>query len=405
MDNKSILGQIINNYKTKEIKLNAVMTVNNLFNELNGRERDVLTRRFGLRGQDGETLEKVGKIHKLTRERVRQIENSSIERLKKLKNLESLISGFKKAVSQLLEEHGGLMEREYLLNNLVHFSVDGIKCKSEDKTIYKSHLNFLISRLLRNEFEEVNDSKNFKKSLKLKHQTLDYLEILAEELIAKIEQDKRIFMTEELIDLIKELNSFKNNQDQFNAPNNINIADILNSDFSQENTGLINNNKILWTVLQAARNLSQNKFGYWGIYSWREINPKTINDKIYLVLKNHGKPIHFTEIADRINQISFDRKIANAATVHNELILDDKYVLVGRGLYGLKELGYLQGTVADVIENFLINTEELLSYKKIVNKVLEQRLVKEATIHLALMDKDRFEKVEGGKYKIASNLP
>ena len=402
MDNKSILGQTVANYKAEEAELNTVMAVNNLLNEFNERERDVLTRRFGLHGQGRETLEKIGKIHKLTRERVRQIENSSIKKLKKLKNLESFISGFRKAVSKLLEEHGGLMEREYLLDNLINFSINGAEVKTEDREIHKSHLNFLILKLLHNEFEEVNDSMNFKKSLKLKCQDLDYLEILAEELIAKIREDKKIFMTEELIDLAKELNSFKKNQDKFNAPNNINIVNFSNSDFFKESAGLINDNKILWTILQAASKLSQNKFGYWGIYSWREINPKTINDKIYLVLKNYGKPMHFTEIADRINQISFDRKTANAATVHNELILDDKYVLVGRGLYGLKELGYLQGAVADVIENFLTNAEELLSYKEIIDKVLEQRLVKEATIHLALMDKDRFEKVEGGKYRVVS---
>jgi DNA-directed RNA polymerase delta subunit len=89
--------------------------------------------------------------------------------------------------------------------------------------------------------------------------------------------------------------------------------------------------------MQALKNLEQNKYGEWGIADWGEVKPKTVNDKIYLVLKHAGKPSHFTEIAKKINEMNFDKKIANAATVHNELILDDRYVLVDRGTYGLKE--------------------------------------------------------------------
>ncbi|MFA6454812.1 MAG: HTH domain-containing protein [Patescibacteria group bacterium] len=157
--------------------------------------------------------------------------------------------------------------------------------------------------------------------------------------------------------------------------------------------------------MQAAKKIEQNKFGLWGINDWREIKPKTINDKIYLILKNSGKPMHFAEIADRINQISFDKKKANAATVHNELILDEKYILVGRGLYGLKEWGYQKGTVADVIEKIIAESGQPLNREEIINKVLEQRIVKKATINLALMNRDKFEVTGDGKYKIKNNKP
>ena len=89
--------------------------------------------------------------------------------------------------------------------------------------------------------------------------------------------------------------------------------------------------------MQAIKNLEQNKYGEWGIAQSGEISPKTINDKIYLVLKHAGQPLHFTAIAKKINEMKFDKKIANSATVHNELILDDRYILVNRGTYGLKE--------------------------------------------------------------------
>jgi len=400
MNNKSILDQIITNHKAEEVaRLDAVEIINSLFNDFSERECDILTRRFGLHGQSKETLDKIGKIHSLTRERIRQIEVSSIKKLKQLKNLEDHIGGLKKVINQSLEEHGGLMEREYLLDNLVNFSVDSIKAKLEDKAIHKSYLDFLITKLLDGEFEEVSQSKNFKNSIKLKYQTIDHLEMLAGELLEKIRHTKEILLTEEIINLAKRLNSYHENKENFNTPSSFDISNVLGSNFFEENAGLIHDNKVLYSILRSAHKIEQNKFGYWGKYNWRNINPKTINDKICLVLKNYNKPMHFVEIADRINKVNFDRKKANAATVHNELILDDKYVLVGRGLYGLKDWGYQKGTVADVVEGILTKADKTLSREEIIEKVLEKRLVKKATIILALMNKERFEKV-GGKYKI-----
>ena len=404
MDNVSILDKIINNQKAEEIaRLNAVEIVNNLLGELADREKDVLTRRFGLHGQGKETLEKVGQAHKLTRERIRQIEVSSIKKLRQLEKLESYVDILKKVTSQLLEEHGGLMERQYLLNALAKFSLNGDGREKDEEIIHKSHLDFLISKLLPEEFEEVKDSELFLDFYKLKYQTLDHLEELARELVEKVNGLKKIFKTEELIDFLTKLESYNKNLDKFNIPYSLDISRILDNSPVEEKMDAINSNKVLYSILRALREVEQNKFGHWGIYDWREIKPKTINDKIYLVLKNHGKPIHFAEIADHINQIGFDNKKANAATVHNELILDDKYVLVGRGLYGLKEWGYKEGTVADVIKDILAEVGGPLARDEIIDKVLEKRLVKKTTIILALMNREMFEKA-GGKYQLVGSL-
>jgi len=394
-EKKSILDQIITNHQREEVeKLDAVEIANNLFNELNERERDVLTRRFGLHGGEKETLENIGNAHKLTRERIRQIETSGVKKLRLLKNLEEHINGLRKVINQLLEEHGGLMEKEYLLNNLVNFSVGGLNKKKEDVDLHKNHLDFLISRLLHDFFEEVNNSKYFKESFKLKHQTLDHLEEIVNELVDKIKELKQIYATEDLIKIFTELESYNNHQDKLEVPNNLDISNILVNDLFHEDADLINNNKVIYSLIQASKHIEQNKFGHWGIFDWKEVKPKTINDKIYLVLKNNGKPMHFVDITKKINQISFDEKEANAATVHNELILDNKYVLVGRGLYSLVEWGYKRGTVVDVIKDILNENGKPLTRDEIIEKVLEQRLVKKATIILALMDKNSFEKVD-----------
>ncbi len=396
MANESILEQILSNQKAEQVaELDAVEIINDLFSELTDRERDVVIKRYGLHGREKETLESIGQAHNLTRERIRQIETSSIKKLQQLKNLDNYIKTLKKVITQLLEEHGGVMERDYLLDILTVFSSNGFKKGGEGEAIHKNYLNFLITKLLYNEFEEINSSKYFKNSYKLKYKILDHTEELIEELLNKIKELKTILLTEESIRLIKGLESFAKHKDKFAAENNMDISSVLKSDLFEVDFDLINNNKPLYSVLKAAKKIEQNKFGHWGVYNWRQIKPKTINDKIYLILKNHNRPMHFEKIAEQINRIGFDNKKANAATVHNELILDNKYVLVGRGIYSLKEWGYKDGTVADVIFDIMANAKEPISRDEIISKVLEKRMVKKATIILALMNKSKFDKANG----------
>jgi len=399
-DNKSILDQILTNQKAEEIaNLNSVEIINNLLNELNERDRDILSRRFGLHGEEKETLENIGKVHNLTRERIRQIETTGVKKLRQLDSLNEHIKGLKKVITQLLEEHGGFMEKDYLLNSLVIFSVDGAGLK-KNENLHKNHLDFLISKLLHDEFEEIVDSKLFKDLFKFKYLVLDHLEELAKEFIEKIEQTKQVFTTVNLINFLKELEKFKANIDKFQSGSNLDISNVLKMKSFDEDAEFINQHKTLYSAIQALKTIEQNKFGHWGVDEWREVKPKTINDKIYLILKNNGKPMHFVAITEKINEISFDAKKANAATVHNELILDNKYILVGRGLYSLKEWGYKTGTVADVVVEILKNNPEGLTRDGIIEEVMKQRLVKRATIILALMNKDKFEKSENGKYRL-----
>lgn len=403
MDNISILDQIISNQKAEEVaKLDAVEIINNLFGELSERERDIVIRRYGLHGSGKETLESIGSAHNLTRERIRQIETTSVKKLQGLNNLDQYISNLKKVILELLEEHGGIMEKEYLLDVLVNFSLNGIKPKDNDQAVHKNYLNFMITKLLHKEFEEINSNRHFKEFYKLKYQSIEHFEELAEAISEELKKLKSILRTEEVIDLTKRLETYNLNQEKLSTENNIDISKIFKSNLYVENTDIINLHKPLYSLLKASKRIEQNKFGHWGVHNWREIQPKTINDKIYLVLKNNGKPMHFAEIANKINEINFDGKMANPATVHNELILDDKYVLVGRGIYSLKEWGYQDGTVADVIVEILNESTEPVSRDEIIERVLAKRLVKKATIILSLMNKNKFEKING-KYSLKNN--
>jgi len=341
---ENILEKIIEEKGLENSRLDAIDIVSNLFLDLMDRERDVLTRRFGLKGEKGETLEKIGGLHKLTRERVRQIEAASIRKIKKLKSLQEYISNLKNTVHQLMTEHGGLIRCDFLLDILTVIALELRSDKKEEDGVsdevlrqsYKNHFEFILSRLMSDDFEFINKSDKFTPSFKIKDGEIKYLEELADDLIEKVETLKKTLSTEELIELLKSLEIYNRYQEKLQS-NSTDIEAIFKSEAFPDKAEIINRNKILYSLMQSVKNLERNKYGEWGIANWQEIKPKTVNDKIYLILKHGGSPMHFTAIADKINEVKFDKKKANAATVHNELILDSRYILVSRGTYGLKE--------------------------------------------------------------------
>jgi hypothetical protein len=125
---------------------------------------------------------------------------------------------------------------------------------------------------------------------------------------------------------------------------------------------------------------------------WPEINPRVIKDKAFLVFKKENKPLHFSQVAQLIGTNAL------VQTVHNELIRDQRFVLVGRGIYALADWGYKPGTVKEVISGILAQSGDPLSKDEILKKVSEQRIVKANTVLLNLSNKQRFLRNSQGKY-------
>ena len=144
--------------------------------------------------------------------------------------------------------------------------------------------------------------------------------------------------------------------------------------------------------LEAAAPIQKNKFGKWGLTHWKEVSPKGTREKVYLVLKENKKPLHFTEIAKLIDKYKLGKRKAHPQTVHNELIKDDRFVLIGRGIYALKEWGYFEGTIREVLENILKKSPKPLTKEEILDKVLKMRLVKKTTVMINLNNSKIFQK-------------
>ena len=150
--------------------------------------------------------------------------------------------------------------------------------------------------------------------------------------------------------------------------------------------------EVLNSFLEISKIVAKNEEGFYGLLEWPEIKPRGIRDKAYLVLKKAQRPLHFTEIAAQI-------KGAKVPTVHNELIKDERFVLVGRGTYALAEWGYFPGEVKDVILRILKEKKRPMTKEEILEEVRKQRIVKPTTVFLYLYNKKYFERDSQGRYR------
>ncbi len=105
------------------------------------------------------------------------------------------------------------------------------------------------------------------------------------------------------------------------------------------------------------------------------------------------------ELIDKF-EYNLPNKKTYPQTVHNELIKDLRFVLVGRGTYALQEWGYSPGTIKDVITKVLGEKNEALHKDEIVKSVLSQRLVAKNTVLMNLNNKKYFQKDQEGKYSL-----
>lgn len=333
-----------------KLAINPTQDILKMLDNLKKRTKSILIKRFGLGLPQKMTLESIGQVYKITRERVRQIENVALEELKKSPKFVS-IKKHEIMLIDLLNEHGQIMEHNYLLNEF--------KKKYNLDNTHNNAIEFVLR--VSNCFQFIKENNEIKKTWALSNADLNNSKQIIKSFILNLEGHGKP---------VSEINLTKNLESK------------------------ISDSKALISYLSLSKKVLKNPFNEWGLSTWREIIPKGVKDKAYIVLAKHNQPAHFTKITELINQAKFDQKTAVPQTVHNELIKDQRFVLVGRGTYALKSWGYQQGTVAEIISQ-AIRVSKSLSREEIINKVLAQRFVKKNTIILALQNKQKFQKVNG----------
>lgn len=375
----SILDKIIQSKQMQDAyRFNPMEVVSHILNNLSFKEKEVIKRRFSLDGQQKQTLEEIGRLHNITRERIRQIQTAAIRKIKDLKSIKEQLDGIYGTVKKVLGDYGGIMEESHFLDELLSYS---------DNTNENRQASlFIVSQLLDDNIEKIKNSEILLDGWRLKVSSLDLAHEVIGVLEDLIEKEKKLMKIEELLELFKGHKYFEDNSER--------IKTLLATTLSEDSLDDEKIHKLLYSHLKISNKINHNILQEWGLSHWPEITPKRMGDKVYLILKKVKKPMHFTEITKTINEANFDKKVAYPATIHNELILDDRFVLVGRGIYALKEWGYKNGTVTEVIVDILKSNSRPMTKEEIVQDVLKRRLVKKSTIYLALTNKNIFKKVD-----------
>jgi hypothetical protein len=356
--------------------------LSDLLATLTEREREVLIKRYQLTlgVKEPNTLKEIGDVYGITRERVRQIEREAIDKLitalKELEQKERLNLIVAKVV-QFLERHGGVVSEADLIAN-------HIAPEHDFRSFALPAFLFVLNRLV-HEVERIAEDDNYHAYWKLKSSDKKLIQNIVDKIEAHFAKVKAVISDAELFDIIekeilddtekKYLNNF--------------LADHPDLAFSH----------LLRALLAITKKIEKNILDHWGISHWADVKPNKLADKIQLVFRKSGKPLHFREVSEMIGGANFDRKNICAATVHNELIANKNYVLIGRGLYAMKDWGYAEGTVADVIERLLAE-RGALSKEEIYRAVLAERKVNPSTIYLSLINKNRFRKLPSGAYDV-----
>ncbi len=336
------------------IKFKPKQASKKLMSALSNRSKEVIGSRYGL-GKNSErmTLEAIGQHYGITRERVRQIENHSIAAIRKSKYYSEEKIAFDE-LEQLIHTLGGVIVEQDLLDHI-----------SKDKSI-QNHINFIL--VVGHPFKKVKEDDDFR-----------HRWYVDEELSNKVHSSlKKIYENLKDEDLIPETEMIKAFMDH--------VKDLAEKSKSEE---------MVRRWLSISKRIGKNPLGEWGKTSSPNISTKGMRDYAFLVIRKHGSPIHFKEVARIIGEVF--KKKAHVATCHNELIKDPRFVLVGRGLYALSEWGYMSGVVKDVIRKVL-EKHGPMTKEEIIDKVMKERYVKENTISVNLQNSKYFKKNNEGKY-------
>ncbi len=335
----------------------SAVLVKRLLGAASERSRKVLAQRFGLgTSPERETLEAIGDRLSITRERVRQIEAAGLSAIRASKVFKEAEPAFDEIVKHIVGM-GAIVSEDALLRGL----------GKDEKA--RNRFRFLL--VLGASFVRERETDDFLARWHIDHETAKTVHDALSRLYSSLGDDAVLTesqLLDRFLDELKEVNDAYRDEE------------------------------VLKRWLSLSKRIGRNPLAQWGRVTAPAIHVKGIRDYAYLAIKQHGEPMHFSDVSKAIGAL-FSKK-AHVATTHNELIKDPRFVLVGRGLYALTEWGYQPGVVRDVIREVLEKNGPLKK-DDIIKHVRLARFVKDNTILVNLNDSRYFKRAKDGRYDVA----
>lgn len=338
----------------QKIEINFSELMTRLLSLLSDKERDVIQRRFSLDGKQKETLDRIGKSYQITRERVRQIESVALKKLARI-SMDPSMRKIHNLAFHVLVSHGNIMSEDFLISEM-------LKNMNETKNLDVNAMKLAMK--VSDQIVKQEKNQFFRAFWRTSETRLVEVKTCIKAIQSEMKKQKEVMTEEALTKLL---------QDKFTA-------------------------EMIKSTLCVDWEFKQTEDG-WGLTSWRHINPRSIKDKIMIIFKDIGKPMHFTDIVNHVLKSFSAKKVVTHQAIHNELIRHDDFVLVGRGVYALNEWGLPSGTVCDLIKTVLEENKEPMKRQDIINAVLEKREIRIGTISLNLQKYPFFKRVGRAVYE------
>ncbi len=326
-----------------------------LLSDLQDRAHDVIISRYGLDDEERKTLETIGEKYGITRERVRQIENAAIAMIRKGGSFKEHTGVFGE-LEKMLHSMGAVVGEDEFLSAI-----------AKDK-VTQNHIHFYL--VLGDAFTKHKEDDHFKSRWAVKKEVAESVHTALKNVYSSLTDDELVAEQDIIEKFLTHL------QD-------------LNGEYKTE--------EALKRWLSLSKMLARNPLGEWGKATSGNVKTRGIKDYAYLIMRKHGSPMHFREVAKAI-EATFGKK-THVATCHNELIKDKRFILVGRGMYALSEWGYKTGVVRDVIQEIL-KKKGPLTKEEVVDQVLKERYLKRNTILVNLQNAKFFKKNKNGLYSL-----
>ncbi|MDP2103835.1 MAG: sigma factor-like helix-turn-helix DNA-binding protein, partial [Candidatus Gracilibacteria bacterium] len=296
-----------------------------ILSNLTDKEQSVIVRRIGI-DRERETLQSIGNTYDITRERVRQIEDVGIKKIGRIVRTTPL-ARIQEMGEKILALHGGLLTKDRLVNMVI-----------QEAEIDASVNTGIIEVILQSDFD-IQKSKP-----QLGTRTYFSTPEVQKKLIGEIHKEAARILKKkgDIMENIALYEMIKLNLSTFGKVENV----------------------LIDSVLDVFEDIVKGEEKYVGLSKWKILNPATLKDKAIYVLKKEKHPMHFVELSNAIS--NYFGEMVKVATIHNELIRNNEFVLIGRGIYVLKEWGYKPGTVLDVIIDIFNKSKIPLSTEEII---------------------------------------
>ncbi|MDD2907778.1 MAG: sigma factor-like helix-turn-helix DNA-binding protein [Candidatus Gracilibacteria bacterium] len=336
-----------------------VKSFEDILRSLSDKERRVIEKRVGINSEK-ETLQNIGNSFSpaITRERVRQIEDSGIKKIGRIIK-STLLTDIQTSAMNFIKLHGGVISKNRLINNVI-----------KDLNINGDVNQSVLEMIIQSDYE-IKKSKQ-----KLGCQIYFHLPSIQKNDIENIYKEGLKILKKKK-DVVSKNALFENILTNLNKKVSIPFID---------------------SCLELFDDIVYGEEDLVGLTKWKILNPKTLKDKAIYVMKKEKTPMHFVEISNKITQMLEEKVKVN--TIHNELIRNNEFVLIGRGIYALKEWGFNPGTVLDVISSILEKKGEPMNTEDITKEVLKIRNVKQTTIYMNLQNKKAIERVGRNYYQL-----